>query len=113
VTSRKLRDVLYTFCIGKSILFVYNRSKREIYVKREYIVQSGDELQAMRMFNLKKPVSKFTGNRIVPFNFVKQENVYSFDYYDGYDAFLRHWEFGRAVIDASGNIPEENMIHLD
>ncbi len=95
-----------------SIVFIFTKSTNGIAVENEpYTATTSDERQAMSILVYKKPLSRFTGRKIVPFNFVKLNNTYSFDYYDGYDMYLRRWGFGSAILDASGNIPEENMTH--
>lgn len=95
----------------KSIVFFYIESTNTITAENEYTATTSDEQAVMDKFVVKKPISKFTGHKIVPFTFVKRGTAYSFNYYDGYDMYLRRWGFGTANMDAAGNIPPENMTH--
>lgn len=95
----------------KSTVFFYIESTNTIIAENEYTATTDDEQAAIDKFIVKKPISRFTGHKIVPFNFVKKGAAYSFHYYDGYDMYLRRWGFGIANMDAAGNIPPENMTH--
>jgi hypothetical protein len=105
----------------KSIVFIYDNSTNTIVtpVENEYTA-SGDALQGMSIIDQKDVTSpfaqnylgQFNVNKIVPVNIVKVGSTYTFDYYDGYAAYpVDLWGFGAAVIDASGNVPAENMTH--
>lgn len=95
----------------KSRMIFYLESTDEVTVVYSYTATTADEQSAMNTLAQKYTLSRFTGNRIVPFNLVKQDSTYTFGYYDGYDMYLKRWGFGSAVLDADGNIPEENMTH--
>lgn len=96
----------------ESIVFFYNESTNQITaVENDYVAATSDELSAMSIIDQKQPVSRFTEQKLVPFNFVKQDSTYTFNYYDGYDMYLLSWGFGNAVIDENGDIPEDNMTH--
>ncbi len=98
----------------KSIVFIYVESTSTIVVENEDDMTTSDEQEAMAKFIVKKPLSRVTGHKMVPFNFVKKGNAYSFNYYDGWEGpypWTRYWGFGVATMDADGNIPENNMTH--
>lgn len=95
----------------KSIVFIYDNATGAISVKDEYSATTSDDLTAMGIVAQKRPTSRFTGNKVVPFDFVKDGATYSFNYYDGYDAYLGSWGFGTAIIDDAGAVPRENMTH--
>jgi hypothetical protein len=92
----------------KSIVFIYDNSTNTITsVENEYTAAS-DELQAMSVISLKGITSPFAqdylkhfnANKIVPFGIVKSGGAYTFDYYDGYDAYpMDRWGRGKAVLE--------------
>lgn len=96
----------------KSMVIFYLESTAGITIVDNYTAETPDEQAAMENLAEKQILSRYShGYRIVPFNIVKQDSTYTFDYYDDYDMWLKRWGFGTAVIDENGDVPEENMIH--
>ncbi len=96
-----------------SIVFIYDNRTGGITVENEYTATTSDELQAMSIIVSKKPTSPYAEdhlghlnvNKIVPFNFVKTDSTYTFDYYDGWKGiYIPGWGFGNAIIDADNNV---------
>jgi len=95
-----------------SVVFIYTESTGGISVENRYVPTTADELAGMNIIVTKQPLSRYvTNSKIVPSNFVKKGAAYSFNYYDGYYPYINQWGFGTANINASGDIPEENMTH--
>lgn len=96
----------------KSIVFIYDNRTGGITIENEYTATTSDELQAMSIIVLKKPTSPYAEdyrghlnvNIIVPFNFVKTDGAYTFDYYDGYDMYLQRWGRGSATLHENGEV---------
>ncbi len=93
----------------KSMLVFYLESTGTLSVENSYDATTADEQSAMSTLAGKTVLSRYTNYRIVPFDIVKQDNTYTFDYYHGYDKSFKWWRTGTAVMDENGNVPEDNM----
>lgn len=93
----------------KSVVVFYLESADGLTVENSYDAATGDEQTAMSTLAGKTVLSRYTSKRIVPFNIVKQDSTYTFDYYHGYDGILKKWRVGAAVMDENGDVPEDNM----
>lgn len=94
-----------------SVVFIYTQSTGGIVEENNYAPTTPDGIAGMDIVVTKQPISRWTGYKIVPSDFVQKGAAYSFNFYDGYDSILKMWGFGIANINAAGNIPDENMSH--
>lgn len=96
----------------KAVVGFYLESTDAFTAENSYdATTTADEQSAMSTLAGKNILSRDTSNRIVPFNIGKQDNTYTFNYYDGYDKGLKRWGFGSALLDADGNVPENSIEH--
>lgn len=94
----------------KSIVLIFDESTSGITAEREFTATTSDERQAMSTLVLKKPLSRFTGSKIVPFDFIKTDDAYTFNYYDGYDMYLRRWGHGSATLHENGEVTLDSHV---
>lgn len=80
-----------------SIVFFYDNSLRQItQTENAYAPTTNEEYQALSIAVGK--ISPWTGVEIVPINFTKADNTYSFKFYDGYNSLFSRWSYGWATL---------------
>lgn len=88
-----------------SVVFIYTESTSTIAEENKYTATTSDEIQGMSALAAKETLSRFTGNRIVPFDMVKTDGAYNFNYYDGWKGlYLPGWGYGDATLDENGEV---------
>lgn len=108
-----LADEDNVFAVGaiisetKSLVFLYDRSAHQITdIEVEYVATTNEEISALSI--AARYTSRWTGNLIVPCEFVSGVDSYSFKYYDGYYGLLSRWSFGWGTVDLEeGTVSEE------
>lgn len=80
---------------NKSVVFLFDNITKQISVENSYIA-TGNEVQAVAI--IKKQLSKWTGNKVVPGWFQSVTGGYTFKYYDGYSARFQRWLLGIGTV---------------
>lgn len=82
---------------GGTLAVFYDKTLHQItQTENEYFPVTNEEFQALSI--VVGTISPWMGNEIVPVDFTKTDNTYSFKYYDGYFPPFSRWSYGFAIV---------------
>ena len=79
---------------NESMVVFYVESTGTLTVAYQYTAVTSDEQAGMAILAQKQVLSKFSGNRMVPFYMTKVGDTYEFEYFDTYQGFTEFWGSG-------------------